>query len=136
MREKLGLTYSPNAGAVGSVQIAGQGYLSVSIETPEGNFTTFASLLDEQISDLAAKPVSADELDRARRPLIESRTKQYESNEWWIGNLPQVLIDPRVRSVLLGEVTGIERVDAAQVQQLFAGYVAGKKPVTVIAKAK
>ena len=136
VREKLGLTYSPNAGAVGSVQIAGQGYLSVSIETPEGNFTTFAGLLDEQISDLAAKPVSADELDRARRPLIESRTNQYESNEWWIGNLPQVLIDPRVRSVLLSEVTGIERVDAAQVQQLFAGYVVGKKPVTVIAKAK
>lgn len=136
VREKLGMTYSPITQAVSSTSLSGMGYLGVMLETPPANFDTFRALLAGQIEDLAVKPVSADELDRARRPLVQARTKEFENNDFWIGQLPLVLRDPRVKTPVLEEANGLAAVSAADVQAFVRRYVQGKMPVTIIAKAK
>jgi zinc protease len=83
VREKLGLTYTPMTDTAASVQLAGLGYLGAVLETPPANFPTFRALLDAQLADLAAHPVSADEFERARRPLIAGRIKDMEGNGFW-----------------------------------------------------
>ena len=135
VREKLGLTYSPQAEAVSSINLPGQGYIGAVIETPQANFTTFAKLLDEQIAALAAKPVTADELERAKKPLVESRTKDFETNAYWLGQLQGILRDPRKKTPALEQANGIKAVTAEQVRALMSRYVAGKLPLTVISKA-
>lgn len=136
VREKLGLTYSPRSSATTAINLPGQGYLRVSIETPPGNFAAFRALLDAQIADLARKPVSADELERARKPLVESRTKRREDNGWWAGNLSSSLREPLMRSWMLSEVADLQGVTTADVQAFAARFLAGQKPSIVIAKPK
>ena len=136
VREKLGMTYSPQVGAATSISLPGQGYLRVSIETPPSNFEAFGSLLAGQIADLATKPVAADELERARKPLVEASTKRRESNDWWASSLSGSLREPLNRRWMLEEVAGLGSVSTADVQSFAARFLAGQKPSVVIAKPK
>ncbi len=115
--------------------VRGMGFLGVTLETPPEKFDTFHTLLGEQIADLASKPVSADELARAKQPLIETERKKRETNGFWAAKLSQVMRDPRVEGEVLGTIDRLKAVTAADVQALVAKYVAGKQPVTVIAKS-
>jgi zinc protease len=136
VREKLGITYSPMTDASASTQLPGLGYLGAALETPPANFATFRTLLEAQVADLATKPVSADELERARRPLVEGRAKEMETNGFWVATLPQVLRDPRVRGNVLETGAGLAAVSADDVRALFARLAADKTPVTVVSRTK
>ena len=136
VREKLGITYTPQTDAVASVQLAGVGYVGAVLETPAANFPTFHTLLQGELKDLAARPITADALDRARLPLIEGRAKDMEGNAFWSNWLPLVLRDPRVRQSVLETQAGFAAVSAADVQALFARIAAGPAPVIVEARAK
>ncbi len=135
VREKLGLTYSPMVDAAASLELKGQGYLTAGIETPPANFTAFHNMLAEQIKDLAAKPVSADELARAKQPLIEGQRKKLENNGYWLAKLTQLSREPRVRDQLLGEAEAIAAVSAADVQATIARFAAGKDPIVAISQS-
>ena len=135
VREKLGLTYTPQTDVAASVQIAGLGYLGAILETPPANFPAFRTALAALIADLAARPISADELDRARKPLVEGRAKDMEGNGFWSTWLPLVLRDPRVRAQVLETGPGMASVSAGEVQALFARLAAQPAPVTVVAEA-
>ena len=135
VREKLGMTYSPMVSAAASLELQGQGYLTAGIETPPANFASFHGLLADEIKDLAARPVSADELARARQPLIEGQRKKLENNGYWLAKLTQAMREPRVRDQLLGELDAISAVTAADVQEVMAKYVAGKQPIVAISQS-
>jgi zinc protease len=136
VREQLGITYSPQVQALTPVDLPGEGYLGVTLETPPGNFNKFHSLLAEQISDLATKPISADELARAKQPLIETERKKRETNAFWFSELAQISRNPRVESETLSTIDRLSGVTAADVQAFIAKYATGHQPVTVIARAK
>lgn len=136
VREKLGITYSPQVNAASSVDLPGEGYLGVTLETPPANFDKFHALLAEQIADLASKPVSPDELARAKQPLIETERKNRETNAFWLGKLVQAMRDPRVEGEVLGTIERLSSVTPADVQALIAKRLAGQQPVVVVARAK
>ena len=136
VREKLGITYSPQVTGVSSDEISGVGYLGVVLETPPANFDKFHALLADQLRDLASKPVSADELERAKQPLIETERKSRETNAFWMWRLAQVVRDPRIEDKTLTRIDRLSAVTPADVQAFIATYAAGKQPVVVIARAK
>lgn len=136
VREKLGMTYSPQASANTAISLPGQGYMRVSIETPKSNFTAFRELLMAQLADLASKPVTADELERARKPLVEASLKNRESNAWWASNLTSTWREPIVRGWMLEESDQLNAVSAADVQAFTGKMLAARKPTTIIAQGK
>jgi len=136
VREKLGITYSPQVVGNSSDEIAGVGYLAVVLETPPANFDKFHALLADQLRDLASRPVSADELERAKQPLIETERKNRETNGFWLGKLAQVMRDPRIEDKTLARIDSLSAVTTADVQAFITTYAAGKQPVVVIARAK
>lgn len=136
VREKIGITYSPQVSSLASLQLPGQGYIGAAIETPEANFTTFRAILDQELAAMAAKPVSDDELKRSLQPLIESATKRLENNDYWIGRLPLVLRNPALKQSVTDEVSSLQVVSAAKVQDMIRRFVTAKKPLVVISKAK
>jgi zinc protease len=136
VREKLGLTYTPMTDATASVQLPGMGYLGAVLETPPANFPTFHDLLQGELKELSTSPVTPDALDRARRPLIEGRTKDMEGNVFWSNWLPLVLRDPRVRQSVVETKAGFAAVSAEDVRALFAHLAADKAPVVVEARAQ
>jgi zinc protease len=136
VREKLGITYSPQVQAESSDELPGEGFLGVTLETPPANFEKFHALLADQLRDLASKPVSNDELVRARQPLIETERKSRETNNFWMWKLAATLRDPRIETETLTRIDRLSAVTSADVQALIAKYAVGKQPVIVIAKAK
>jgi zinc protease len=136
VREKLGITYSPQTSAVASTQLPGFGFFGAVIETPEANFARFRQILDEQLTQLASAPVTADELARARQPLLETMTKQRQTNDFWAKRLSNYLRDPRIKQVTLDAASRLSAVTTADVQALLKRYVVGKTPITVVSKAK
>lgn len=135
VREKLGITYSPQSRAVASSSLPGQGYIGAAIETAPTHFEAFRSLLTQQIADLADKAVAPDELERAKKPLSEERSKQLETNAYWLGGLASVLRDPRARQVLLEYAVALDGVTPADVQSFFQRRLMGRQPIEIIAKA-
>jgi zinc protease len=136
VREKLGITYSPSASAGGSLEVPGHGSFSVQIETPPDKFDQFRNLLRAQLQDLAAKPVSADELQRARQPLVETSIKRPETNGHWAYWLPQILRDPRMKEAMLGETDRLKAVTSEQVQRVVRDHLVARPPIEVVARAK
>jgi zinc protease len=136
VREKLGMTYSPQVGASTSLELKDEGYFGAMIETPPANFDSFHKLLAEQIADLARRPVAVDELARAKKPLIEGLRKKQETNGYWTGELTQLMRDPRVEARTLGRIDGIAAVTAADVQAMAAKFLAGHQPIVAISKSQ
>lgn len=136
VREQLGITYSPNAFAVLSLDLPGQGFFAAQIETPPDKFETFRQLLQQQLGKLAEQPVGADELQRAKRPIVEARRKAPENNGFWLGWLARIQIDPAMKAEMLGEPAALEAVTADQVQAFVRERLAGKPAVEVVARAK
>jgi zinc protease len=136
VREQLGITYSPQVQAITADDLPGEGYLGITLETPPANFAKFHSLMAEQISQLAAKPVSADELARAKQPLIETERKQRETNAFWLARLELLARDPRAKSETVEAEQRMSAVTAADVQQLMARFASRREPAVVIARAK
>jgi len=135
VRAKLGITYSPQAGAGGSLVVPGAGRLFVNIETPPENFDTVRELLRAQLRDLADQPVSADELERARQPRVESALKEPESPLYWLTWLARIQAEPRMKNAMLAEVAGMQAVTAEAVQAYFRDHIAPRPAVEVVARA-
>jgi len=136
VREKLGLTYSPSASASASLDLAGLGYLIVQTETSPDKFEAMRKAVLEVIAGLANDPISADELDRAKKPLVEAAQKARETNGFWLRSLSTTLREPRARDNVLDEPKALGAVTAAEVKALLARYVSGKTPITAIAQAR
>jgi zinc protease len=120
IREKQGTTYSPNAGHSPSETFADYGVMTARIEAPPEKLAGFLSDAAKIAADLRTKPISDDELQRARKPLVENITRQRASNEWWLNELAGVQTRPEaVRSIeqglaQYGAVTAADLRKAAQ----------------------
>jgi zinc protease len=136
VREKLGITYTPSTSGGGSIDVPGQGSFLVLLETPQDKFDAFRAELRAQLRNLADKPVSADELQRAKQPAIESSTKAPQYNGHWGYWLPRILTDARMKGAMLGETAAIRAVTAEQVQAFFRDHIVGREPVEVVAKGR
>ncbi|MEO5775026.1 MAG: insulinase family protein [Sphingomicrobium sp.] len=135
VREKLGITYSPMVWSFSSADVRGAGYFTAAIETPQKNFDAFHALLKQQLDDLATKPVTADELARAKQPLIESHRKQIETNGYWLEVLTGSTREPRVGDQAATRLGRLQAVTAVDIQALALKHLAGKQPLIAISKA-
>lgn len=136
VREQLGITYSPQAFAALSLDLPGQGYLAAQVETPPDKFDTFRQLLQRQLTALAEQPVNADELQRAKQPIIEGRRKAPENNGFWLAWLVRLIDEPAMKAEMLAEPAALEAVSAEQVQAFFRERLAGRAAIEVLTRAR
>lgn len=115
LREEMGGTYSPSANSAASDTIPGYGYFTSSIDVaPEMADRVRDALLAEAAS-LARDGVNADELERARRPLLTGLRESVRSNGYWLSAVlsraqsePQVLDWARTREADIAAITPAE----------------------------
>lgn len=121
IREKLGASYSPNAGATGSDALDGFGYiLSESIGKP-GDLEKLLNTMREQADNLATQGATADELDRALKPTLGMLAKSLRDNGYWLNTvMSQSQADPKrldlartrdadYRSITLAEINALAK---------------------------
>ncbi len=119
IREKQGTTYSPSTGHSPSETFDDYGYLSASIQAPPDKLAGFLADAERIARDLRDVPVTADELDRARKPSLANIARaRASSNAWWLGNLSNVQTDPRVAAELRTQVADYEAVTPADLQRV------------------
>jgi zinc protease len=134
VREKEGSTYSPETSSTASTTLPGYGYFSTGVEMPPEKLAGFFASVDAILADLRAHPIGADELERAKRPLLEARGRDLQQNSFWIGALPLGLRDPREYDAIRTRVSGTSAVTAADVQRVAQAYLRPDKAyrITVV----
>jgi zinc protease len=87
IREKLGASYSPNAGVTGSQALEGVGYfIAESVGKPE-DLDTLLSTMRDLANELADQGATTDELDRALKPTLGILEKSLRDNSYWLNTV-------------------------------------------------
>jgi zinc protease len=87
LREEEGASYSPSAGATSSDSFPNWGLFYAATEIRPESADTFFRIAREIVADLAAKPVPADEFERARNPVVSGIERRLKTNGYWAGVL-------------------------------------------------
>jgi zinc protease len=122
IREEQGTTYSPQASHNASEAYPGYGVFSSRIEARPEALAGFLRDVEAIAADLRDRPVDADEMERARRPMIDAIQRQRHGNAWWLGNLARIQTDPRVTAMIqtqLADYGGITPADLQAVARAF-----------------
>lgn len=124
IREEKGLSYSPSSGVNFRRLSSPYGYLSASISADPKFFTDFEAATKSIVADLRRGGITADELNRARKPIMEGFERSAKENGAWLGNVTRSQTDPsglefrRSRVTMFGDMTPTA-LDA-YAQELFA----------------
>jgi zinc protease len=116
IREAEGATYSPSVAYAHSLVWPDWGYMSASVEAPPAKIAGIFDDIRKIAADLAAHPVSEDELKRARTPRVEGLQRAQVTNQYWLSQLSGAQADPRRLDLAREIVPGTAAVTAAQVQ--------------------
>lgn len=120
VREQLGATYTPNAQSIDSSTYKGFGYLSASAPAAQGSMDAVAKAIRQIAADLRATPPSADEMLRARKPILERWQRQARENGSWVALVAEAQARPdrldrrRTRAAVLEAITPAELSAAAK----------------------
>jgi zinc protease len=117
LRMSEGVTYSPVVGSEASQVFPHYGYILAEMEAPPAKLGGFFADISSIAADLRAKPVSDDELARAKKPEIEALEKARNTNQYWLGGLSGAQADPRRLEMLRTAETDLERVTAEDVEK-------------------
>jgi len=118
-----GAAYLPQTAAESSQVFNGYGYLLAYAEVPLTKVTLFYDTLAKIVADLAANPVSADELERARGPWVEQREQEQKTNAYWLSQIATAQIDPRNLDAIRTTIPDFNQVTAADVQRVARTYL-------------
>lgn len=95
IREKLGASYSPNAGAGGSDALDDFGYLIGQAIGKPKDIPLLLTTMETIAADLAEKGATQEELDRLLAPTLSSLEKTLRDNSYWLSTvLSQSQADP------------------------------------------
>ncbi|HEY3694460.1 insulinase family protein [Phenylobacterium sp.] len=131
LREAQGATYSPSVNYSHSMVWPGYGFVSASVEVPPEKLAGFFADVRKIAADLAARPVSADELERAKKPRLDRIEKARVTNQYWLSELSGAQADPRRLDAVRAVLPGTERVTPADVQHAAARYLSDAKAWTL-----
>jgi zinc protease len=123
IREKRSLAYSPSVMSTNSDAFPGYGYVAVTAETDPEKVSTFYSVVDDIVRDLRENPVMADELNRARLPMVERARRQRTTNDYWSSQLSEIQTKPEHAEQILHGIEALEAITPEQLQALAAKYL-------------
>ena len=87
VREELGESYSPDVASMMSDTWTGYGQMMAMMVADAKFAEPLGKIARELGAELAAKGANADELDRARKPILTMLEEQRRSNTYWLGTV-------------------------------------------------
>lgn len=83
LRERLGKTYGPGAGADWEDLNPGYGHFFAAANVDFADLAATEAAIRKVAADLVAAPPSADLVERARKPMLEAMIKSRRENDYW-----------------------------------------------------
>ncbi|HEX8045789.1 M16 family metallopeptidase [Rhizobium sp.] len=118
-----GATYSPQGDVDLSRSIPGYGFTYVYVETTPAKVDHFFDLVDKIAADLRDSDVSADELTRAKAPMIEEIKRSQQTNGYWLEGLHGAQTDPRRLERIRSSVNGYQSITAQDIRAIATTYL-------------
>jgi zinc protease len=131
LREKEGVSYAPSAAHGASSTWTSFGYLAAQVEAPPASLDRFFLEAQKIADDLARKPIEADELARARRPMLETIERARDGNNFWLGALEDLGDDPFALETVRTQRADLEAVTPAMLQEAARRYLVEAKAFRV-----
>jgi zinc protease len=133
IREEIGGAYSPSAGSTSSDTYRNYGYINAYIVVEPEKAAEIAQVTRELAADLAANGVTADELERAKQPILTALRESARTNGYWMGavlgsaqEFPQRLDWARSR------YSDIESVTKSELDELAQRYLGDERAFQVV----
>lgn len=123
IREREALAYSPTVAHSGSPVYRGVGRLTVVAQTTPDKMPAFYAAVDRIVRDLHSRPVTPDELNRARTPLIEALPRTRATNEYWAEALQEVPAKQHFVEQAQNSAAEYQALTAADIQALARRYL-------------
>ena len=135
IREKLGASYSPNAGASGSDALDGVGYIiGQSVGKPE-DLTLLLKTMRDIADNLANNGISADELDRALKPAFGQLDKSLRDNSYWLTTvMSQSQAEPKRLDLARDRDADYRSITLDEINALAAKYLKAENAILVSIK--
>ncbi|HET6538413.1 MAG TPA: insulinase family protein [Sphingopyxis sp.] len=131
VREKLGESYSPQAGVTLSSIYPGFGRLSVASNVDVQQIDATLAVIFTIARELRDQEIDADLLERARKPLIETMVKSRRENSYWLGYVSAATSRGDRLSRIHQAIGEIERVSVADIQKLARRYLLDDKALVI-----
>jgi zinc protease len=136
LRSVDGAAYTPSADSIWPDSYDTGGYLIVQTQLKPERIPYFFSFVDEVVADLAARPVSADELEREVAPMRKYFSLARASNLFWMSQLSGLSRDPRKLAMARTFQDDVLSVTAADIQSLAQRYLRSDARWSAIVLAK
>lgn len=131
LREELGTTYSPVSSSFSQRTFPGFGYITAYATVPPEAMDAAAGVIRDIAAELAANPVDADRLDRARNPIRTRYERAETQNGSWLGVVAGAQSDPVKLDQWRARKGVLDAVTPADIQAAAKRYLAGKAAVEV-----
>ncbi|MGD9810064.1 MAG: M16 family metallopeptidase [Sphingobium sp.] len=133
LRAVDGAAYSPSAASDWPLAFdKGEGYMLVTSQLKPDRIDYFFGLAREIATDLAAHPVSDDELQRVLAPTRQLLARASTGNVFWMNQLEGATRDPRYVALMRSMPRDMLTVTAADLQALAAKYLVDAKSYSVV----
>jgi zinc protease len=127
LREELGATYSPSVLNQSSDVFDEFGLLGIAAEVNPSQLDRLMQIIGEVAEGLKTGQVSADELNRAREPMLLSLASDKASNSYWLGRLGGASWDPRLLETIRNQEQMLRAVTPADIQRLARKYLINER---------
>jgi zinc protease len=126
-RSEQAASYSPDMSNSWPEEFATGGYMMAYSQVQPKDVDSFFKFARDVAADLAAKPVSDDELQRALEPVKQSIDRAASGNSFWLSQLKGATYNP-ARFTALGHLySDYTNVTAARLQELAKRYFVNEK---------
>ncbi|WP_082448243.1 MULTISPECIES: M16 family metallopeptidase [unclassified Sphingomonas] len=132
LRSQAGVSYSPNVDNGWPVGLAGGGRIMAIGMVPPDRTDYFFTLVREIAADLVKTPVPADELDRAKLPVVQLIARMSSGNMFWMNQTAGGTRDPVRLTAIPGLAGDIRGTTPAELQALAAKYLVPGKDWSMV----
>jgi zinc protease len=122
-----GATYTPQTGLEASRTFPDFGYLFAAASVSPAQTDLVFERTRAIAADLRAAPISADELERARKPALAALQRARETDQYWLTALSRAQTDPRRLDLIRAALPDLRAVTAADVQRAAQAYLGDEK---------
>jgi zinc protease len=127
-----GATYTPRTALEASKTFPGFGYMSAAASVAPAQTGLVFSRISAITADLRNTPISADELERARRPALAALHRAQETDAYWLDALARAQTDPRRLDLIRNAEPGLRAVTAEGVQRSAEAYLRDERAFKLV----
>lgn len=131
LRERLGQTYSPSAGASLSLDFPGYGFLYASSNVAVADVAAVEAAIDSIATRLRDAPIDADLLVRARAPFAERLRQSRRENGYWLPYVAAAASEPERLDRSRNAIAELNAATAGELQALAQRYLTPDRALKV-----